>query len=120
MLTESELEGMRSTLAESLPESAVIQTASVVSDGGGGGTTTWTASGTVDCRMAPIAAAGEDETVSGGRIHPDTEYMFTLPAETTLTTDSRITYSGKVFTVTSLRAPRTWEIGRRVEVKEVR
>lgn len=118
-LTDSELAGMRSTSVEYLAGTAIIQNQSFVSDGGGGGTASWVAAGTVDCRVAPVASSGEGEGVEGGRIQPDTEYVFTLPNDTVLSDASRILYGSQVFTVTSLRSPRTWEITRRVEVKEV-
>ena len=111
---------MRTTMVESLAGTAIIQTSAFSSDGGGGGTTTWTASGTVSCRVAPAASAGEDERVLGGRVQPDTQYVFTLPAETSVTEDDRIVYDSRNFTVTMLREPQTWEISRRIEVKEVK
>lgn len=111
---------MRTTLAESLAGTAIVQTATFNSDGGGGGTTVWAPAGTFDCRVSPVASSGEDEDVQGGRIQPDTQYIFTLPAETSITEDDRIAYGGRTFTVTMLREPITWEIGRRVEVKEVK
>jgi|GEM_PF-2913089 len=119
MLNADELAGMRSTMAESLAGAAIIQTQGWVSDGGGGGTTTWTNAGTFDCRVTPVASSGDGEGVEGGRVHPDTEYIFTFPNDTAVTTDSQILYGSQVFTVTSLRAPRTWELSRRVEAKEI-
>lgn len=118
-LTDSELAGMRSVSSEYLAGTAIIQNQSFVSDGGGGGTASWVSAGTVDCRVAPVAGSGEGESVKGGRLHPDTEYVFTFPNGTVLSDDSRILYGSQVFTVTSLRSPRTWEITRRVECKEV-
>lgn len=120
MLTESELASMRSDLEASLPATAIIQTQQWLSDGGGGGTTTWVAAGTVACRVAPVASSGEGERVQGGRLHPDSELVFTLPAGTEIVTDAQIVYGGGTFTVASLRAPRSFEVSRRVEVKEVK
>jgi hypothetical protein len=109
---------MRSTVAESLPGTAIIRSRGWVSDGGGGGTTTYTASGTIDCRVAP--ANPEAEAAQGDRLQPDTEYIFTFAYDAGLNLESLITYDGKNYAVTSLRAPRTWELSRRVEAKEVR
>ncbi len=42
-----------------------------------------------------------------------------LPAETSVTDDSQILYGSQTFAVTAIHAPRTWEVSRRVELKEV-
>lgn len=116
MLTDGEITAMRSTLDLSLAGTAVISTSTWTSDGGGGGSLTFTPSGTVDCRVAP-AGGGEGE--GGERLNPDTEVIFTVPQGTTIDLDARITYDSVVYSVTNLRAPRTWEISRRVEAKEI-
>jgi head-tail adaptor len=116
MLNATELASMRSAMDDSLAGTAVVQTSARVSDGGGGGTTTWTASGTVDCRVAPAMSA---EKQMGDRLQPETEVIFTVPQGTTITPDAQIVYDGRTYAITSLRAPRTWEISRRVEAKEV-
>ena len=108
---------MRATLDASLPDSAVIKTRAWVSDGGGGGTTTYVASGTIACRIAPVAAAGE--RVQGEKIHPDTEYVLTFPYDTAVADDSLITLGSRDYSVTSLREPRSWPVSMRVEAKEV-
>lgn len=115
-LTAGELSSMRDTLEDSLAGTAVVKVSSWVSDGGGGGTTTWTPSGTVSCRVAP---AGGGETTDGSRLQPDTQVIFTIPQDTTIDPDAVIEYESRVYSVTALRAPRTWEISRRVEAKEV-
>ena len=109
---------MRDTLEDSLVDTAIIKSSAWVSDGGGGGTTTYTASGTVECRVAPLTMTGE--MVEGDRLQSDTEYIFTFAWDTAITDESLITHSGRNFTVTALRAPRTWEVSRRVEAKEVK
>jgi head-tail adaptor len=120
MLTATELASMRSTMGDSLAGTAVVQTSAFVSDGGGGGTTTWTASGTVDCRVTPAGGGvGGNERTRGDRLQPETQVIFTVPQTTTIDPDARIVYDGQTFYVTGLLAPRTWEISRRVEAREV-
>lgn len=114
MLTEPELAAMRATAEEALPGTAVIQTSGWVSDGGGGGTTGWTNAGTIACRMAPITSAGDDEGETGERITADSRFLFTLPAGTTVTTNSRILHSGGTFNVENVRE-RSWNVSTRVE-----
>src|SRR5688500_8030887 len=100
MITQSELDSMRTTAAEALPGTAVIQGYSYTSDGGGAGDYTWTASGTVDCRLAPMRA-GEREIAD--RISADADYIVTLPATATVTTNSRLLIAGGTFNVAAIR-----------------
>ena len=104
-------------MTSSLGGTAIIQTQSYQSDGGGGGTTVWTKAGSANCRITTSMTG--DERVQGGRIHTDTEYILTLPAETSVTDDSQILYGSQTFALTAIHAPRTWEVSRRVELKEV-
>lgn len=115
MLTPTELSSMRSVAAEALPGTAVIQANVWTSDGGGGGSVAWTASGTVGCRIAPLLTSFEGET--GSRITPTAEYVITLPAETTITTNSRILSAGGTFNVEAIRE-RSWNTTTRVEAKK--
>ena len=108
---------MRATVDSSLPDSAIIKTRAWVSDGGGGGTTTYAAAGTVDCRIAPVTM--DDEVIEGERIHPDTEYVLTFPYDTAVVDDSLITIDSRNYSVTALRAPRSYAVSLRVEAKEV-
>jgi hypothetical protein len=118
LLTEAELDRMRSVAAEALPGTAVIQNETWASDGGGGGTQTFSASGTVACRIAPVGRqTGEGEI--GDRMSPDAQWIVTLPAETTIDLDNRILTGGGTFSVLAIRAPRGYEITRRVEVDQL-
>ena len=73
LLSDADLAGMRATAAETRRGTAIIQREVRVSDGGGGGTTSWVPVGTVNCRVAPIASAGEGEHVEGERLQPGSE-----------------------------------------------
>lgn len=116
MLTTDDLAGMRATAGAALPDSCVIQTQAWVSDGGGGGTTTWTAAGTVDCRIAPLNGSERD---TGDRISSHAEYVVTLPFDASVSTDSRLVINGDTFNVAAIR-DRSWNVSTRVEVvKEV-
>lgn len=114
MLTADELAGMRETLNDSLPGTAIVQTATWVSDGGGGGTTSWVAAGTYDCRVTPTGGFEQDQ---GDRVQPETEFIFTLPANTAINEDAQIVYSGGTYDVIAMPQPRSFEVSRRVQVK---
>lgn len=119
MLTADELASMRDTLNDSLPDTAILQTRAWVSDGGGGGTTSWTASGTFDCRITPTGIGQGAEQELGNKIHPETEFIVTLPASVSVDNDQQIAIGGGTFTVTEVNEPRSWEISTRVQVKEI-
>lgn len=116
MLTNEELASMRETMNASLAGTATVELRSFVSDGGGGGTTTWTAAGTYDCRVTP--ASGVEGNI-GERLQPETEVVFTFPQTTPVTNDTQIRHGSLLFEVTYVQTPRTFEIGRRVEAKEI-
>ena len=107
---------MRDVAEQTLDGTAVIQARTYSSDGGGGGTSTWSASGTVACHISPITA---DEREIAERIAADAEWIVTLPAETSITTANRVVIASTTYNVEACRAPRTWEITRRAEVREV-
>src|SRR5687767_5986156 len=109
---------MRVVAEDAMPGTAIIQNEAQVSDGGGGYTTTFTSSGTVACRIAPVGRqTGEGEL--GDRMSPDAQWVVTLPAETTIDLDNRILTGGGTFSVLAIHAPRGYEITRRVEVDQL-
>lgn len=118
MLTAADLASMRAVLEQSLPGTAVIQSGTLASDNGGGYTETFTAAGTVACRIAPVVNRGGAEGETGGRIEADAQYVITLPAETTIETDDRIVADGVTYNVVAVR-DRSWEVSRRVEARKI-
>lgn len=115
MLSTAEIARMRTIAEQALPGTAVIQGGSLTSDGGGGWTEAFTGGGTVACRVSPISG---NEREIGDRISADSQYVLTLPAETTVETDDRIVVAGVTYNVTAVR-DRSWEVTRRVEAKRV-
>jgi head-tail adaptor len=114
VLSDPELERMRVVAEQALPGTAVIQTNSFVSDGGGGGSVTWSASGTVPCRIAPL---GGDERLVGGRLSPDADSVITLPWDATVTEGSRIVSGGGTYNVENVR-DRSYELTTRLEARK--
>ena len=118
LLTDSDLTSMRAVAASALPNSGTIQTSAYASDGGGGGSITWHASGTVDCRYAPIPGIGAGEDEMGGEIQARANFIFTLPHDAAIGTDDRILVGGDSYRVEAIRS-RSWNLTTRVEtVKE--
>lgn len=119
LLSDAEIDQMRATAEAAMPGTAVIQSRTYQSDGGGGGTAVWTPSGTAACGIAPLAASENAEPLTGGRVTPDSDWVITLPAQASISTEHRVVAGGRTFEVTALRAPRTFELTRRVEANEV-
>lgn len=117
MLTATELASMRVIATSALPDTAVVSSGTFVSDSGGGGSIAYVPSGTVDCRIAPVAVA-EGERTSGGRISADAEYVVTLPFDVEITTDSQLEIDGETYHVELIR-DRSWNLSTRVEVQKV-
>lgn len=116
MLSAGDLESMRATLEASLPGTAIIQSKTVVSDGGGGGTASWTAAGTVACRLSPLRSGGE--TMEGDRVTPDARFAITLPWDASVTEANRLSIASEIYSVTQVM-DRDWKIGTRLEARRV-
>lgn len=119
LLSAGDIVDMRATASESRLGTAIIQREVRISDGGGGGTVYWVASGTVPCRISPIASAGEGEHVEGERLQADSEVVFSFPSDTDIDHNCRIVYGEETFSATAVRGPYSVEVDRRVEAKGI-
>jgi SPP1 family predicted phage head-tail adaptor len=114
VLNDAELNRMRVVAAQALPGTAVIYTQAYVSDGGGGGSVTWTAAGTVPCRIAPLNG---DERTIGGRISADADSVITFEHDAAITTNSRVVSGGGTYNIEHVR-DRSWNLTVRAEAKK--
>lgn len=96
---------------------AIIQSATLTGDGQGGFATTWAASGTVDCRIAPVGSGAE--SVIAGKLTSVAPWVVTLPHDTTITTANRLVIGSRTLEVNAVMAPQSWEVHRRVICSEV-
>lgn len=103
---------MRASAETALPGTAVVQSQAFASDGGGGGSQTWSASGTLACRIAPLQG---DERETGDRIAAYADYVVTLPFDASVDTGSRLLIDGETYNVAAIR-DRSWNLTTRVEV----
>ncbi len=116
-LGTAELALMRTTIDSALPGTALLLTATKTDDGMGGQTWSYAASGTVTARLSPNGAGAE--ALVGDRVARVAPYVLTLPAETTIDEDDRVTYDGVTYEVVDVRDRTPWELSRRVLVEEV-
>jgi len=115
MLSDGDLARMRAVLTESLAGTAVIWTRTLTNEYGDR-VMTYAAGGTVPARLSPLAY---DERAVGDRIDPNADSLITIPGETAIGSNDRITMSGGTYNVTGVRDRLPWEISRRVEVQEI-
>lgn len=117
LLSGPQLTGMRRLLQRMLPDECVIQRRTVSSDGGGGSTESWSDHLTAPCRIAPIG--GGEGGQAAARVTEETTHLITLAANTDVVEADRILIDGQTFDVTLVRKRGSWELSRRVEVREL-
>lgn len=121
MLSDDELDGMRVTVVEALPELGAVERATPAADDLGGVALTWaTLDAHVPMRLAPLDGAAIAEEELAGRASNSKRWNVYLPAGTDIAPADRIVLDGRTFDVDSIAAPRSWELAVRVVVNEVR
>lgn len=120
LLSTGDLASMRTVMDTSLPDTGVVWRRTLADDGQGGRTQTYSAVGTVACRLSPVSAlsAGSEE-VHGDRQTAIADRIITFPANTDVVPTDRIVVSDQTFEVLAIHAPRSWEISTRVDCVEV-
>lgn len=115
-LTSADLAAMRDTLELLLPDTCVIQTQTLTSDGAGGGTVSWAASGTVACRLdnksGQVSSVGDSLQVFSG-------FELTIPFDTDLSELNRVVHGGYDYNVISVDYDKSWPITLRAHVERV-
>jgi SPP1 family predicted phage head-tail adaptor len=109
-----ELAALRAELAALLPDTCVISAGSLTPDSMGEVVTTWTASGTVACRIDPIKAG---EQPAGGAVQPYSRMRVTLPYNAVVTHDHRLTIGGVNYEIVSILSGNSWALDKRLEVQ---
>lgn len=124
MLNSAEIGWMQAQIVESLPDAAVIERQTRVSDAMGGASVSWVSvdqgiplllagGDAVPCRVSPAGFA-PDERLIAERLQGDLAWTLTLPAGTDVTEKDRIMVGTRTFEVIGVLAPRSWEVSRRV------
>jgi len=108
---------MRSTLNDSLPDTAQVQRRSLTGDGAGGFTESWSTVATVACRVAPSGQSPQERVIAE-RLTATSVWTVTLPALTDVQSADRIVVGTRTFEVIGVLA-RSDELARRVVCTEV-
>ena len=117
MLTAAEVAEMRSTQVLAQAGTCVITRGALTADGMGGFTQTWSAAGTVSCRVMPATESGAERLISD-RITEADAWVITVPQGTDVVAKDRIAESGRTFEVVA-PLPHTWETALRVVCVEI-
>lgn len=118
MLTAAELTAMRAVQIAALPGTAVIERATLASDGMGGFDASWAAVGTVAARLYPREVRAIAESAAGGAAVISTSRWFvTLPVGSTVTAKDRLVISGRSWEVLSVNNSEMWQTAVRCEVQ---
>ena len=117
MLTQPEIDAMRATVASALPDWAAIQRVQRVADGGGSFTETWSTVARTRARLSPMS---ESEQVFAERVVERADWTLTLEASVQVTTADRVMVGPRVFEVLGVVSARSWQLGMRLALAEVR
>ena len=113
-LSAADLDYMRDTLAELLPDSGTIQTVTRAANGFGGWVETWTSAGTVACRIDNQSANKSDV---GDSARSFSAWMITVPFDTVISANDRINTGGQTYNVIGVSDNGSWRGVRRVSVE---
>lgn len=113
-----QLTRMRADVANLLPDSCVIYSPSYASDGAGGGTLTYSAVGTVACRVDPINLREQIAIQAQGE-KLKSMYQLTLPYDTTIAANYQVVTGGKTYQVEQMDIDHSGRVSRRAKISEV-
>src|SRR5262249_1340871 len=103
------------------PDTATILRRTLVDDGNGGQETTYANAGTTACRISFAGSKSEltlKDRQIGGRITPQQEWIVTLGHDSDVLETDRLEINGSTYEVISSLRRRSWEITKRLLVKQ--
>jgi hypothetical protein len=122
-ISDAQLAAMRAQVALMLPDTAIIERESRVSDGAGGWTPSWASptGGTVDCRLDPLRMRDRG-AISEALGRPVTPMMWqlTLPYDAPIAAGDRVVIDTRNHYVIQLDDGHSWNVSRRAIVEETR
>jgi SPP1 family predicted phage head-tail adaptor len=115
MMDARELAQVRSDVeAVALPDTAVLSSLVQVSDGEGGLIDTWTAYGTVPCRLDNLS--GSRKPIADA-IQAFNSWILTVPHNTDIGPDTRVFVNDYTFSVSAVSDVGSWHIVRRAALE---
>ena len=123
MLSVSDLQFMRDAIVQLLPDTCYILTASVASDGQGGQVETWGTAGTTVCRIDAAASKsgfiGQTDSLGAVAIQESTKWMLSLPHDTVVTLNDRVSVNGYTYNITAADLGKSWNGEVRLVVERI-
>lgn len=120
MLSSADLQYMRDTSEELLPDTCTILSPTNAPDGYGGVEQTWgTVSAAVACRLDHRKTLSQDETIAGAAIQPFSSYMLTIPYDETIEEKYRIVHNSVTYNVVTVNTGQSWKAIKRCSVEKV-
>ena len=109
MLTSDELTAARAVQQQTMTETVVVSRRALTSDSLGGYTEGWTTAATTVGRIAPVSAS---EALLAGQQRIVANWKITLPANTDVRDEDRLTIGARVFEVVGILGAETRETAR--------
>lgn len=116
LLTTSELADMRNTIAQMLPDTGYVLSASATPDSEGGQTVTWGTAATYACRIDPLVASDEAVLVAA-KSSDFVRYQLTLPYTATVTTENRFRCNGVDYDIIQVDPNKSWKASTRAIIE---
>lgn len=113
-VSANDLMRMRAQQERFLPQSGVIQRATLTRDAFGGYAEAWVAVGTVDCRVYPRDRETR-ERVTGGQVVSPTRWDVTAPFGTDVRAEDRWLIGGRTFLVEGVNSGEGYQTAVRCE-----
>lgn len=117
-ISDLELDGMRATMNDSLPDTVLISRASRAPDGLGGQSETWATVATTQGRLS-AEFAPPDEPLLGDRPSSVQRWQITMPSDTDVTYLDRCLIGTRTFEVRGTNRERSWAIDVIVHCTEI-
>lgn len=114
-LGTDELADIRTHLTATLPTTCVIEYVTKTRDGAGGVTESWTARGTVACRLAE-AGIGSYQGITQDTVREGQVWNLTLDYNQTISREDRVTVNGSYYRVTGVNTDTSEILVKRAEL----
>ena len=121
-MTAEEITQLHADFVELMPDTCVIMSVTLVSDGAGGNTPSWAAvtGGTVACRVDPLNLRGSRVQVIAVEEVLTINYQGTFPHDAPLAEDRRVVTDGNTYEIVQLDVDHTNRATRRAILSEIR
>jgi hypothetical protein len=114
-LDQNELDQMRASISELLPDRCNLLTATQTADNEGGITEAWgTVTRNVPCRLDQMAGS---ERLTDGSLRAFTSLDLALPWDTTIDESYRVEHGGSTYLVVDAYSAQSWQVERVVRVE---